>query len=147
MAIAATIDRNVKVLITEAFIRRHLKLGDSKGLSTLPIEEIFQQLTLIGHIKYALTENPTIYPSLIEQFCQTVALTTIEDGVMAIAATIDRNVKVLITEAFIRRHLKLGDSKGLSTLPIEEIFQQLTLIGYDSISHLIALKLRSAKTS
>nr|GEW68475.1 putative ribonuclease H-like domain-containing protein [Tanacetum cinerariifolium] len=64
-----------------------------------------------------------------EQFWKTAALSTIEDGVMAITATIDRNVKVLITEASIRRHLKLGDSEGLSTLPTEEIFQQRALMG------------------
>nr|GFC92619.1 xylulose kinase-1 [Tanacetum cinerariifolium] len=46
-----------------------------------------------SHIKYALTENPTIYASLMEQFWQTAALSTIKDGVMAITATIDRNVK------------------------------------------------------
>nr|GEU46800.1 ribonuclease H-like domain-containing protein [Tanacetum cinerariifolium] len=46
-----------------------------------------------SHIKYALTKNPTIYASLIEQFWQTAALSTIEDGVMAITATINRNVK------------------------------------------------------
>nr|GEU40677.1 hypothetical protein [Tanacetum cinerariifolium] len=82
-----------------------------------------------SHIKYALTKNLTIYASLIEQVWKTAALSTIEDEVMAITATIDRNVKVLITEAFIRRHLKLSDSEGLSTLPTEEIFQQLLLWG------------------
>nr|GEW55009.1 putative ribonuclease H-like domain-containing protein [Tanacetum cinerariifolium] len=66
-----------------------------------------------SHIKYALKENPTIYASLIEQFWQNAALSTIEDEVMAITATNDKNVKVLITEASIRRHLKLGDSKDL----------------------------------
>nr|GEV62096.1 hypothetical protein [Tanacetum cinerariifolium] len=75
-----------------------------------------------SHIKYALTENPTIYASLIEQFWQTAALSIIKDGVMAITATIDRSVKVWITEASIRRHLKLGDSKGLSTLHTKEFF-------------------------
>nr|GEV39648.1 hypothetical protein [Tanacetum cinerariifolium] len=83
-----------------------------------------------SHIKYALTNNPTIYASLIEQFLQTAALSTIEDGVMAITAAININVKVLITEASIRRHLKLGDSEGLSTLPTKEIFQQLAFMGY-----------------
>nr|GFA22572.1 hypothetical protein [Tanacetum cinerariifolium] len=82
-----------------------------------------------SYIKYALTENLTIYASLIENFWQTAALRTIKDGVMAITATSDRNVKVLIIVASIRRHLKLGDSEGLSTLPTEEIFQQLALIG------------------
>ncbi|GJV30420.1 hypothetical protein Tco_1386868 [Tanacetum coccineum] len=82
-----------------------------------------------SHIKYALTESPTIYASLIEQFWQTAALSTIEDGVMAITATIDRKVKVVITEASIRRHLKLEDSEGLSTLPTEEIFAHLARMG------------------
>ncbi|GJU57318.1 putative ribonuclease H-like domain-containing protein [Tanacetum coccineum] len=41
------------------------------------------------HIYYALTECPTIYISLIEQFWQTAALSTTEDGIHAITATID----------------------------------------------------------
>ncbi|GKC47079.1 hypothetical protein Tco_1064801, partial [Tanacetum coccineum] len=79
-------------------------------------------------VLYALTKSPTIYASLIEQFWQTAALSIIEDGVMAITATIDRKVKVLITEASIRRHLKLKDSEGLGTLPTKEIFEQLALM-------------------
>ncbi|GJS93810.1 putative RNA-directed DNA polymerase, eukaryota, reverse transcriptase zinc-binding domain protein [Tanacetum coccineum] len=83
----------------------------------------------ISHIKYALTESPTIYASLIDQFWQTIALSTIEDGVMGITATIDRKVKVLVSEASIRRHLKLEDADGIRTLPTAEIFEQLTLMG------------------
>ncbi|GJT13110.1 hypothetical protein Tco_0860152 [Tanacetum coccineum] len=83
-----------------------------------------------SHINYALTESLTIYASLIEQFWQTTALSTIEDGVMEITATIDGRVKT-ITEASIRRHLKLEDPVGISTLPTTEIFEQLALMGYD----------------
>ncbi|GJZ06823.1 hypothetical protein Tco_0540616 [Tanacetum coccineum] len=68
-----------------------------------------------SHINYALTKSPTIYASLIEQFWQTTALSTIEDGVMGIIATIDGKVKVLVSEASIRRHLKLEDFDGIST--------------------------------
>nr|GEW99531.1 retrovirus-related Pol polyprotein from transposon TNT 1-94 [Tanacetum cinerariifolium] len=64
-----------------------------------------------SHITHALTESPTIYASLIEQFWQTAALSAIKDGVIAITATTDRNVKVLITEASIIRHIKIGDSE------------------------------------
>ncbi|GJR80067.1 hypothetical protein Tco_0150852, partial [Tanacetum coccineum] len=46
-----------------------------------------------SHIKNALTECPTLYASLIEQFWQTAALSTTEDGVRGITATIDRKVK------------------------------------------------------
>ncbi|GJZ08077.1 hypothetical protein Tco_0542360, partial [Tanacetum coccineum] len=81
-----------------------------------------------SHIQYALTEIPTLYASPIEQFWQTAALSTLEDGVIGITATIDRKVKVLVTEASIRIHLKLEDSEGLSTLLTEEIFKQLPLV-------------------
>ncbi|GJV23823.1 hypothetical protein Tco_1376518, partial [Tanacetum coccineum] len=56
--------------------------------------------------KMALTECSTLYISLIEQFWQTAALSTTEDGVHAITATIDGRDKI-ITKASIRRHLKL----------------------------------------
>ncbi|GJT15171.1 hypothetical protein Tco_0873877, partial [Tanacetum coccineum] len=46
-----------------------------------------------SHIKNALTECPTLYASPIEQFWQTTALSTNEDGVRGITATIDRKVK------------------------------------------------------
>ncbi|GJZ32872.1 ribonuclease H-like domain-containing protein [Tanacetum coccineum] len=48
----------------------------------------------------------------------------------AIFATIDRKVKVLASEASIRRHLKLEDSEGLSSLPNVENFEQLVNMGY-----------------
>ncbi|GJR39603.1 hypothetical protein Tco_1215287 [Tanacetum coccineum] len=86
-----------------------------------------------SHINYALTESPTIYASLIEQFWQTAALSIIKDGVMKITATIDGRVKT-ITEASIGRHLKLEDSDGISTLPTAEILEQLALIGYVTTS-------------
>ncbi|GJR93800.1 putative ribonuclease H-like domain-containing protein [Tanacetum coccineum] len=82
-----------------------------------------------SHISYALTESPILYMSLIEQFWQTAALSTTAEGVQAIAATIDGKGQI-ITEASLRRHLKLEDSEGLPSLPNEEIFEQLTNIGY-----------------
>nr|GEX38178.1 putative ribonuclease H-like domain-containing protein [Tanacetum cinerariifolium] len=45
--ITATIDWKVK-LVSEASIRRHLKLEDSDGISTFPNTEIFEQLALMG---------------------------------------------------------------------------------------------------
>ncbi|GJX32090.1 hypothetical protein Tco_0241945 [Tanacetum coccineum] len=82
-----------------------------------------------SHIYYALTESPTIYVSLIKQFWQTVALSTTEDGDQAITATIDGREKT-ITKASLRRHLKLEDSEGFTSFPNEEIFKQLTQMGY-----------------
>ncbi|GJU91770.1 hypothetical protein Tco_1304193 [Tanacetum coccineum] len=86
-----------------------------------------------SHIKYALTENPTIHVSLIQQFWQTAAANTLDSGEVQITATIDGKVK-LVSEASIRRHLKLEDSDGITTLPNTEIFEQLTLMGYVSNS-------------
>ncbi|GJS92075.1 hypothetical protein Tco_0774711 [Tanacetum coccineum] len=82
-----------------------------------------------SHIYYALIECPTIYISFIEQFWQIAVLSTTEDGIPAITATIDGRDKI-ITAASIRRHLKLQDSEGLSSLPNIEIFEQLTCMGY-----------------
>ncbi|GKB39970.1 hypothetical protein Tco_0884912 [Tanacetum coccineum] len=81
-----------------------------------------------SHIWYTLTESPTIYVSLIEQFWQTATASTLENGDMEITATIDGKVKI-VSEASIRRHLKLEDSDGISTLPNTEIFEQLALMG------------------
>ncbi|GJW62231.1 hypothetical protein Tco_0111566 [Tanacetum coccineum] len=80
-----------------------------------------------SHIRYALTKSPTIYVSLIEQFWQTASACTLENGDMEISTTIDGKVKV-VSEASIRRHLKLEDSAGISTLPTLEIFEQLALM-------------------
>ncbi|GKA38953.1 putative reverse transcriptase domain-containing protein [Tanacetum coccineum] len=78
--------------------------------------------------RYALTENPTIYVSLIQQFWQTTTASTLDSGEIQITATIDGKVKV-ITEAYLRRHFKLEDSDGISTLPTTKIFRQLALMG------------------
>ncbi|GJW56856.1 hypothetical protein Tco_0103587 [Tanacetum coccineum] len=85
---------------------------------------------IASHIKNALTECPNLYTSPIEQFWQTAALSTTEDGVKGITSTIDRKVT---SEASIRRHLKLEDSKGLKTLPTIDIFEQLALMGFIQI--------------
>ncbi|GKE25088.1 hypothetical protein Tco_1436600, partial [Tanacetum coccineum] len=58
---------------------------------------------------------------------------TNEDRVRGIIATIDRKVKVFVSKASIRRHLKLKDSEGLKTLPTTEMFEQLTLLGFIQI--------------
>ncbi|GJR59954.1 hypothetical protein Tco_1502116 [Tanacetum coccineum] len=82
----------------------------------------------ISHIRYALTENPTIYVSLIQQFWQTATASTLDNGEMEITAIIDEKVKI-VTDSSIRRHLKFEDSDGIINLPTTEIFEQLALIG------------------
>ncbi|GJZ85998.1 retrovirus-related pol polyprotein from transposon TNT 1-94 [Tanacetum coccineum] len=81
-----------------------------------------------SHIQYALTENPTIYVSFIKQFWRTATARTSANGEVELTATIDGQVKT-ITEASLRRHLKLEDNGGVTTLPNSEIFEQLALMG------------------
>ncbi|GKA13221.1 reverse transcriptase domain-containing protein [Tanacetum coccineum] len=85
-----------------------------------------------SHIKFALTENPTIYTSLIQQLWQIASTRTLEDEEVEITATIDGQLKT-ITKASLRRHLKLEDADGISLLPNTEIFEQLALIGFIKI--------------
>nr|GEZ77955.1 hypothetical protein [Tanacetum cinerariifolium] len=62
---------------------------------------------------------------------ETASASTLEDGTMKITATINGRIKT--TEASIRRHLKLEDTDGISSLPNTEIFKQLALIGVQSL--------------
>ncbi|GJR84014.1 hypothetical protein Tco_0154799 [Tanacetum coccineum] len=64
---------------------------------------------------------------------------------MEITATIDGRVKT-VTEASIRRHLKLEDSDGIPTLPNAKIFEQLALMGYASDSDKLTFQKEDAET-
>nr|GEX11020.1 hypothetical protein [Tanacetum cinerariifolium] len=75
---------------------------------------------------------------------ETTSASTLKDGKMKITATIDGKIKT-ITEAYIRRHLKLEDSDGISSLPNTGIFEQLALIGGGSRKKIVAKKRISAK--
>ncbi|GJW25472.1 hypothetical protein Tco_0039283 [Tanacetum coccineum] len=96
-------------------------------------EEFHQIVDFLAgsHIRYALTANPTIYVSLIEQFWQTVTVDTVNDGEQQLIVIVDGQT-IAITEASVRRHLQLADAYGISSLPNTEIFDQLTLMGYVS---------------
>ncbi|GJW18821.1 ribonuclease H-like domain-containing protein [Tanacetum coccineum] len=68
------------------------------------------------------------YVDAREQFWQTATASTLENEDMEITAIIDGKVKT-VSEASIRRHLKLEDFEGISDLPTIEIFEQLALMG------------------
>ncbi|GJS34085.1 putative ribonuclease H-like domain-containing protein [Tanacetum coccineum] len=68
------------------------------------------------------------------QFWQTASTTTLKDGEVEITTTIDGQLKT-ITEASLRRHLKLEDADGISSLPNTEIFEQLALMGVPTPPH------------
>ncbi|GKE93852.1 hypothetical protein Tco_1574947, partial [Tanacetum coccineum] len=62
-------------------------------------------------IKHALTVNPTIYTSCIEQFWATVKAKTV-NGEVQLQALMDRK-KISITESIVRRDLQLEDAEGV----------------------------------
>ncbi|GJU56383.1 putative ribonuclease H-like domain-containing protein [Tanacetum coccineum] len=59
--------------------------------------------------------------------------TTDDNGEVQITATIDGH-SMTITEASLRRHLKLDDHDGITSIPNSEIFEQLALMGYHTDS-------------
>ncbi|GKA98916.1 uncharacterized mitochondrial protein-like protein, partial [Tanacetum coccineum] len=82
---------------------------------------------------YALTKKPKIYISFIKQFWRTVKASTDTDEDVTIIAIIDGQSKT-ITEASLKRHLKLEYHDGITSIPNSEIFEQLALIGYQTDS-------------
>ncbi|GJU62586.1 hypothetical protein Tco_1244421 [Tanacetum coccineum] len=86
-----------------------------------------------SHICYALTKKPDVSVSFIKQFWRSAEITTADNGEVKITATIDGH-SMTITEASLRRHLKLDDQDGLSSIPNSEIFEQLALMGYHTDS-------------
>ncbi|GJX15736.1 putative ribonuclease H-like domain-containing protein [Tanacetum coccineum] len=78
-------------------------------------------------IRYALTVNPTIYTSCIEQFWATAKAKTV-NGECQIQALIDKK-KVIITETSIRSDLHLEDAGGTDCLPTATIFEELARMG------------------
>ncbi|GJX14928.1 hypothetical protein Tco_0206686 [Tanacetum coccineum] len=101
-----------ETLIITSSVMANLEFCDTHNMVAYLLKpegsEDFQQIVDFlntSHIKFALTKNPTIYTSLIQQFWQTASTSTLEDGEVEITATIDGQLKT-ITEASLRRHLK-----------------------------------------
>ncbi|GJT10758.1 hypothetical protein Tco_0857800 [Tanacetum coccineum] len=86
-------------------------------------EEIIDFLNA-SSIKYALTVNPTIYTTCIEQFWATAKAMTV-NGERQIQALVEKNV---------RSDLKFDNAEGTECLPNDAIFEQLTLMGYENLT-------------
>ncbi|GJS19976.1 hypothetical protein Tco_0448608 [Tanacetum coccineum] len=83
-------------------------------------------------IRYALTVNPTIYTTCIEQFWATAKVKTV-NGERQIQALVDKK-RVIITETSIRSDLKLEDAEGTYCLPTATIFAELERMGYENLT-------------
>ncbi|GJU03939.1 hypothetical protein Tco_1114277 [Tanacetum coccineum] len=81
-----------------------------------------------SHICYALTKKPKVCVSFIKQFWRSAEASNEENGEVKIHATIDGH-SLSITEGSLRRHLKLADQDGITSIPTTEIFEQSAMIG------------------
>ncbi|GJZ36664.1 putative ribonuclease H-like domain-containing protein [Tanacetum coccineum] len=101
-------------------------LSELKPKESSGFEEIIDFLNA-NQIHYALTVNPTIYTSCIEQFWATTKVKTV-NGERQLQALVDKK-KVIITETSIRSDLKLEDAGGTDCFPTATIFEELTRMG------------------
>nr|GEX06951.1 hypothetical protein [Tanacetum cinerariifolium] len=80
-------------------------------------------------IQYALMVNTTIYVSCIKQFWASDTIKKVNDVIQL--RTLINGKNVVVTEGVIRQDLRLDDADGVECLPNEEIFAELTHIGYE----------------
>ncbi|GJY40472.1 hypothetical protein Tco_0427742 [Tanacetum coccineum] len=80
-----------------------------------------------NQIRYALTVNPTIYTSCIQQFWAMAKANTV-NGERQMQALINKK-KIIITESSIRSDLHLEDAGGTDCLPTATIFEELARMG------------------
>nr|GEZ38632.1 hypothetical protein [Tanacetum cinerariifolium] len=73
--------------------------------------------------------KPTIFVSHIRQFWSTATIETMDEGTH-ILATVD-GIQRTVSEASLRRNLKLRDEDGIISIPDTELFENLTLMGYN----------------
>ncbi|GJW66445.1 hypothetical protein Tco_0120869 [Tanacetum coccineum] len=104
-------------------------------LAKPPENEGFEQIVdflNVNPIRYALTINPTIYTSCIEQFWATIKVNTV-NGEVQLQALVDGK-KIITTELIVRRDLQLEDAEGVDYLPNAIIFEELIRMGYEKLS-------------
>ncbi|GKC24161.1 hypothetical protein Tco_1026311 [Tanacetum coccineum] len=85
-----------------------------------------------NQIHYALTVNPTIYTSCIEQFWATAKAKSV-NGERQLQALVDKK-KVSITKTSIRSDFHLEDAGGTDCLLTATIFEELARMGYEKPS-------------
>ncbi|GJW25397.1 putative ribonuclease H-like domain-containing protein [Tanacetum coccineum] len=111
-------DRMERDVTTDSSLEAEQDSGSGPRVNTLRSgEDSMKLMELMAHCT-----------KLSELFWQTATTSTLKDGDMGIIATIDGKVKV-VSEASIRRHLKIEYYDGISTLSTAESFEKLALMG------------------
>ncbi|GJV25606.1 hypothetical protein Tco_1378301 [Tanacetum coccineum] len=85
-----------------------------------------------NQIHYALTVNPILYTSCIEQFW-TIAKANTINGERQLQALVDKK-RVIIMESSSRSDLHLADVGGIDCLSTATIFEELARIGFEKPS-------------
>ncbi|GKC84061.1 hypothetical protein Tco_1139778 [Tanacetum coccineum] len=115
-----------------AFVQQHNMVAYlEKNDGNADFHQILDFLTS-SSINFALTISPTIYASYIEQFWNTASLKTINSE-KQIHAKVNGKA-VVVSESSVRRDLHLNDEDGTACLTINEIFENLALMGYETTS-------------
>ncbi|GKB59152.1 hypothetical protein Tco_0915338 [Tanacetum coccineum] len=86
--------------------------------------EFYDIHNMVAYLKK--TEGSEGFHQIVD-FLNSSHIRTLDNGEMEITVIIDGKVKI-VSEASIRRHLKLEDFDGISNLPTTEIFEQLVLV-------------------
>ncbi|GJS68216.1 putative ribonuclease H-like domain-containing protein [Tanacetum coccineum] len=115
-----------------AFVQQHNIVSYlEKNDGNADFHQILDFLTS-SSINFALTVSPTIYASYIEQFWNTTSLKTINSE-KQIHAKVNGKA-VVVSESSVRRDLHLNDEDGTACLTVNEIFENLKLMGYETPS-------------
>ncbi|GKA31200.1 hypothetical protein Tco_0717505 [Tanacetum coccineum] len=115
-----------------AFIQQHNMVAYlEKNDGNANFHQILDFLTSTS-INFALTVSPTIYASYIKQFWNIASLKPINSE-KQIHANIDGKA-VVVSESSLRIDLHLNDKDGTTCLIVNEIFENLALMGYETAS-------------
>ncbi|GJQ94993.1 putative ribonuclease H-like domain-containing protein [Tanacetum coccineum] len=128
-------DYNVVDLLTKAFDVTRVKIVKTKKGWDTKVPQSGGPFTKVGDeavYKEWVTEwkRAATTASSLEVEQDSGSGPRCHDTILGDADGQTRKVKVLVTEASIRRNLKLEDSDSLNSLPTTEMFKQLAHIGY-----------------
>ncbi|GKA97345.1 hypothetical protein Tco_0825239, partial [Tanacetum coccineum] len=110
------------VMIKVAYVHSPLMDYDKEGKKRWRILQDFSVSTAIEEVS-----------TFSEEFWSTTKIKTLNNGEQEIHVKVDGKTRV-ITEASVRRHLKLSDANGIDFLPNTKFVDYLKLMGYESNS-------------
>ncbi|GJW10049.1 hypothetical protein Tco_1575876 [Tanacetum coccineum] len=113
--------------ISNAYKKRYLQVTRSVNKFSANKNSIFNKKVNNVRVKDTTARDRAVAKHI--ENLETASASTSKNEEMEITTTIDGRVKT-ITEESLRRHLKLEDADGISSLPNTKIFEQLALMGY-----------------